>query len=600
MAELSLRDFLERLKEDVRQICTDRGNRFENESERGIAFQIWCARLISEYETTYETDPDDAWLTSNDLKADLVLDDPSRSHLLICQCKFEGTSKHADAEESEINDFFSRHGRFMDRAWVRKHGSQQAQALLSDYGERIEDGYEVTFRFITTAKASERISELVQSKNDEYASRKLAVKCELLDRYRLKDYFVRAQTMDDGAPEQVTVQLREGRWFEKDGPHPTVVAVVQGNVLRNLYRLHKERLFNWNIRGYLGARNINSQIQITAEGRPDDFFYFNNGVSAICTDYELKENAIVATGFQIVNGAQTVGALNGARPSASIDVLFRLTRTLSVKSDKGFNQELIRFNNTQNVIKVSDFRANDPIQGWLQRQFGERKARGPLPLVTYVPKRAVRRSTGVVLRLEEMAKLRYAFLYEPCLIHADPKALWTPSENGGGAYEKSFGVDGTVPEVWTHVEFDRALLAIALYIRIEAETKRLAASSADLKFLRRLRFHALALFGAAFRVIDASRVAQLVGSESEFAQQWDAQWAPIMTLLSDAYADHVESGKMTMFAFVRSPAVWDALLKKMERRLLLAGATPGARRPSSPPPALRPSSRPPPPKAKRR
>jgi hypothetical protein len=49
-------------------------------------------------------------------------------------------------------------------------------------------------------------------------------------------------------------------------------------------------------------------------------------------------------------------------------VLLRITEGESVKTEKGFNADVIRFNNTQNIIKSSDFRSNDPIQLWLEKR----------------------------------------------------------------------------------------------------------------------------------------------------------------------------------------------------------------------------------------
>src|SRR5206468_59327 len=104
----------------------------------------------------------------------------------------------------------------------------------------------------------------------------------------------------------VRMTLPENKWIEKIGPYPTLVAIVKGNALRDLYKKHKEALFAQNIRGYLGNRGLNGKIIETAETRPNDFFYFNNGVSAICTGFDLEGEELVATNCQIINGAQTV------------------------------------------------------------------------------------------------------------------------------------------------------------------------------------------------------------------------------------------------------------------------------------------------------
>lgn len=44
---------------------------------------------------------------------------------------------------------------------------------------------------------------------------------------------------------------------------------------------------------------------------------------------------LVAKNFQIINGAQTVGALAAAEPNPDVEVLFRLSKTANVKTERG-------------------------------------------------------------------------------------------------------------------------------------------------------------------------------------------------------------------------------------------------------------------------
>lgn len=89
------------------------------------------------------------------------------------------------------------------------------------------------------------------------------------------------------------------------------------------------------------------------------------------------------------------------------------------------------------------------------------------------------------MRLEDLAKIRYAFLYEPTLIHAKPRGLCTLDEDGG-EYEKAFGENGELVEVWSPETFRQAVLAIALYSELDERTKQLAKQNLDNRFHRRL------------------------------------------------------------------------------------------------------------------
>lgn len=336
---MSVDDFTDRLRADIKKLANEAGKDENSEAGRGYAFQLWFAQLAAAYEN-YDVDPEDAVVIgAGDLKADIVLEDETRKHLLVCQCKYESIKRKSTVDETPVNDFFTRHSQFCNRDWVRKHGSEQARELLLDYGDKMEDGYKATFYFVTTAMAaSDRVWDLVSRVNADYAARKIPVTCQLIDFKTLKDYYVRAQTKDQSPPERVQIRLMPERYFEKTTPHHTLVATLKGSTLRDLYKQHKETLFNFNIRGYLGSRGINDQIRETAESNSAEFFYFNNGVSAICTKYDVDKDVVSADGFQIINGAQTVGTIARAKFGDSLEVLFRLTQAKSVKSEKGFNR----------------------------------------------------------------------------------------------------------------------------------------------------------------------------------------------------------------------------------------------------------------------
>ena len=564
---ISTNEFRKLLIEDLREICEERDWNYDGPAERGFAFQYWCAALIAETERTFDVDPEDAVVLTKDLKADFVFEDTNAKHILVGQCKYVG--KKGQLEESDVNDFFSRHEYFNDPAWVAEHGSQRAVTALIDYRDLIDSGWSVSFWFLTTGKSTERHRAIADKSNSRYERLNLNITCRLLDFSQLKEYYVTSKTLEQSIPAVVELDLPEGRFFEKMDPHPTVIAVLRGNALRDLARQHREALYAWNIRGYLGNQGINKAIADTAANRPGEFFYFNNGVSAICTSYSLDGNRLSANDFQIINGAQTVSTLRNVEADPSIEILFRLTKTLDVKTEKGFNQDIIQYNNTQNQIKVSDFRSNDQIQLFLEQAFAARKAMGPLPKLRYVRKRMVgRRGGGKAVRLEDFAKVRYAFLHEPTLVHSAPKSLWSLRDSGG-VYERTFGVDGKLEAKWSTATLDVGLLAYAFYLRVDTEANEAKKRDADTAFLKRLRFHGTALAGEYIRKAYEGRleeVPKLVRSRQRFDRTWNLFWSVARNLLIDVYSSAEDEGS-SLYTFVRSKDRWRQMTKRLRRHM---------------------------------
>lgn len=105
---------------------------------------------------------------------------------------------------------------------------------------------------------------------------------------------------------------------------------------------------------------------------PDNFWYYNNGITIIAKDIiEKSDTSLELKGFSIVNGAQTTSALGLFLREAlknhestlveSLKKVYVLTRILKVPDEK-MRQDIAIFNNTQNPITSRDMVANRPEQ----------------------------------------------------------------------------------------------------------------------------------------------------------------------------------------------------------------------------------------------
>lgn len=146
--------------------------------------------------------------------------------------------------------------------------------------------------------------------------------------------------------------------------------------LRSLWQRHNTDLLSPNIRDYLGnrksERNINYGIKLTARDTPEDFFIYNNGITAMVHDFSVSEDAnqITVKGMGIVNGGQTTGAIGtlsdeeaGGLGNAEVQIRF----VMSTRSE--VLENVVRFNNTQNKVQTADFRSKDAVQDRLRFEF---------------------------------------------------------------------------------------------------------------------------------------------------------------------------------------------------------------------------------------
>jgi len=165
----------------------------------------------------------------------------------------------------------------------------------------------------------------------------------------------------------------------RDADWDAFITTVPAIWLYQLLQKHSDRLFSANIRGYLGSRkgdkNINEGIKQTALNQPSHFFIFNNGITAITNGIEYCEEnkKLKLKGISIINGAQTTGALGSLTdvsntsisPSPDVQVQARFI----VCNNQSTIKSVIKYNNSQNKVEAPDFRSNDIIQKRLVTEF---------------------------------------------------------------------------------------------------------------------------------------------------------------------------------------------------------------------------------------
>lgn len=148
--------------------------------------------------------------------------------------------------------------------------------------------------------------------------------------------------------------------------YQSYLSVVPGNLLADVYENYGQKLFEQNVRTFLGARGkTNIGLRNTIEYRPEMFFAFNNGITATATDLEFASNGNIKKilNFQIVNGGQTTSSIYAASKKLDISKV-SVQMKLSVVKDKEqehvFVGDVSRCANTQNKVNDSDFFSNSP------------------------------------------------------------------------------------------------------------------------------------------------------------------------------------------------------------------------------------------------
>jgi hypothetical protein len=213
--------------------------------------------------------------------------------------------------------------------------------------------------------------------------------------------------------------------------------------LADLYQQHGKALFERNIRHYLGRQTVNTAITTTVWERPEELFYLNNGITAICTaitplpGFTQEQGDFRLEGFSVVNGAQTVGSIATARNThGPVAATAKVLVTLIHVGDGAVNpgSEITRARNTQNAIRGLHFAALDPQQERLRQELA-------ISGVTYLYRPSAEAIQGGANRitLEQAAIALAALSGNTRTIVAAKKESGQLYDREGGYYPTLFG-----------------------------------------------------------------------------------------------------------------------------------------------------------------
>jgi hypothetical protein len=387
----------------------------------------------------------------NDGGADFIY--RSENSVLIIQSKFRGRDKRE--EIAEFTHFCS----VVQRLYEAAHGTRKLNRKVMDAISAIDwDSDSFDLRFCTLGKTNDDFNAGTPTAKD-IPNAEDRVIVDTYNETALNDGIRDADTTDQTLQKPISIRFAstaEGHYwlkFESASNREMFVGIVSGMELAELAKTERYRLFTMNIRDYVGETSTNRGIVDTASERPQDFLFFNNGVSAVATQIRpdtTDPSRLHCEQFSIINGAQTVRSLlrvmkkSTQKATQKADllnalkntrVLFRVMQFRPTK-DRDFPSDVTKFNNTQNSIKISDFRSNDPVQVYLRKQFAQVSVGAKS--CEYKNKRFFERdSNKFPIGMEDFAKTIYSFRYGPDDMEGGTRYLFDTSSKGG--YAKVFG-----------------------------------------------------------------------------------------------------------------------------------------------------------------
>lgn len=336
-----------------------------------------CLAALSIYQQAGCTEKEAAesvWDGADDNGIDAAFFDASDTRIILSQSKWINKGA-GEPEASDLRTFVQGVRDVIEQDQTHFHS--RLHVRFNDIAARLNNpGTCVHLVVVTTGNStlaphgsgvlSEFLKDLNGEEPDPIAS------CEVLG---LKEVY--SGLANDPLQSTVTIDANILDWSYIPSPYPAYFGLIDGLQLKTWWKTHGKGLLSANIRHSLGSTEVNNEVRQTASSSPENFWYFNNGITLVADD-KTKAPAGAAShssgifsfkGASIVNGAQTVSSLARVDNDVCLGQVRVPIRIILLKDAPAqFGSDVTRTNNLQNRVELRDFVAQDPEQKRLRQE----------------------------------------------------------------------------------------------------------------------------------------------------------------------------------------------------------------------------------------
>lgn len=408
----------------------------------GNSIALFAAELILGIEDAETFAADALTDNGNDKKCDLIAVDRDRALIIVAQAyatlKPEDNRGEAPAgKTTDLNTAVS---------WLLSGETSNLPDVLKDAFVEARDALkegeisELQIWSVHNCNSSKNVERELQQTcltadsllKRHFSNAQVSVTSQEIGIAEINDLYRRA-TLPIVVEDNLEFSVNGGFEISGDGWQSFNTA-IRLDELRTHWKTFGKNLLSPNIRDYLGVRksekNINYGIKNSAQNNAEEFFIYNNGITAIVHSFEHDRdmNVVRVHGLGIVNGGQTTGSIGtlSDREATSLDKAHVQVRFVK-SADTSRLKNVVKFNNTQNKVEATDFRSSDAVQDRLRTEFEL------IPEATY--KGARRGGVDNIMRRERgllydnaVAQSLASFHGNPNLAYNETRKIWENDE----------------------------------------------------------------------------------------------------------------------------------------------------------------------------
>ena len=327
---------------------------FSNDGQRFVAWylhQIHGRDMIETKEDVTDG-PDDKQIDA------LVVDDNATT-VYVIQGKFIG---QPTVGAEPLQEVLASWIRLKDIVQLQETGNQKLKRRLSDVGDALEDDYGVVFELIITGQLTEgAAADLAIFQQQLADDEDFPAEFHVVDPDELQRRFEMSLERENPViSHRMELEVDKYMAMEIGGTNCVVAAVPLKECIK-FPAIKDGSLFQKNVRQSLGLNNrVNKGIRASIYGDTNkDFFFYHNGITAICTNLLIEDGTLTVRGLNVVNGCQSLNTiLSCSEKVKELDDAYVMIRFYEIPERQRADQISVS-TNSQSAVKPRDLRSND-------------------------------------------------------------------------------------------------------------------------------------------------------------------------------------------------------------------------------------------------
>lgn len=373
----------------------------QNYSNDGQRFIAWYLRNI------HNLDPVEArdCITdgAGDKQIDAVYIDNEAQTIYIIQGKFYA-QETVNAEP--LREVLSSWVQIKNLDALQDAANDRLKTKILDISNALQDDYEVVFELITTAALTAEAERDLENYNNQLAADdSVSASIMLVDaeglKFRYNEALKRARPYIN-----YDFAVEPGKYMELTiGGTKAVIAAIPLKECIQIPGIRDGALFRRNVRQSLGNGNkVNKGIARTIRNDAKDFFFYHNGITAICSKLQVSADTISTHELNVVNGCQSLSTIfNCSEAVKKAEDAYIMFRFYEIK-DAETADKISVSTNSQSAVKARDLRSNDKNVLMMKKAYEQRYTDG-----YFVTKRGenvntARYNTSHIINLTDLGK----------------------------------------------------------------------------------------------------------------------------------------------------------------------------------------------------